>query len=340
MERIAEATPFQRPELEPTRKPGASIASVTVAYNGASVIREHLECLKRQTVKLDEIIVLDNASTDKTLTLLGSEYPDVTILQLQQNCGVGGGLAAGISYAARRQQHDWIWIFDQDSLPEAQCLERLLDAHSYVRDEHRKTAVVAPICVHPQTGMMCHGLSWVGDQLLPTALNPSKPVTLVDSVISSGSLIAREAIEVAGLPRADFFMDFVDHEYCLRLRRCGFAIAVARDGCVGHTLGEPAKLRFFGRTKYWSDHAPWREYYMTRNEIFTMWKYYPRIAVKGMTLYRLAWHAAGIFIFGKRKLECLRMMFRGFIDGRAGRLGVHRFIPGSLQGMSSSISEV
>ncbi len=301
-------------EFSPRVGKALSVASVTVVYNGAEVLRRHLQSLKRQSRKLNEIVIVNNASVDGTRTLLANEYPEATVLNLSQNRGVGGGLSAGLDYAALQKKHDWIWIFDQDSMPEPDGLEHLIVGLEYLGDREENTAVLAPICVHPETGMTCHGLAWRGARLVPTAGDPNRHVTLVDSVISSGSLMRREALETAGLPRADFFMDFVDHEHCLRLRRYGFEIAVVRDSRLQHALGEPSKFNFLGRTKYWSDHVPWREYYMTRNEIFTMWKYYPRLAVKGLLLYRLARHAAGILLFGKRKWACVRMMGRGIAD--------------------------
>jgi rhamnosyltransferase len=118
----------------------------------------------------------------------------------------------------------------------------------------------------------------------------------------------------------------VDHEHCLRLRRHGFKIALVRESRLQHALGEPSKFAFLGRLKYWSDHAPWREYYMTRNEIYTIWEYYPKRAVKVLALYRQLRHAMDVLLFGKEKLACLSMIYRGFLDGRLGRLGVNSLI--------------
>lgn len=327
-------------EFPPRAREALSIASVTVVFNGAHGLRQHLESLRRQTRKLAEIVVVDNASIDGTGALLAREFPEVTVLTLAQNYGVGGGLSAGLEYAAMQKKHDWVWIFDQDSVPEPEALERLIEGLKYVDDGEKKAAVLAPICVHRETGMTSYGLAWRGSRLVPTAEDPSQPVTLLDTVISSGSLVRREALETAGLPRADFFMDFVDHEHCLRLRRYGFEIAVVRDSRLQHSQGEPSKVSLLGRTKYWSDHIPWREYYMTRNEIFTMWKYYPRFAVKGLLLCRLARHAAGILLFGKRKLDCLRMMHRGIADGRNGRLGIRKDINGGTEQLKGAQVEL
>lgn len=299
-----------------------SIASVTVAYNGAAVLAKHLDSLKRQTRKLDEIIVVNNASSDNTLNLLAREYPEVTILDQSENSGVGGGFSAGMAYAALKRKFDWMWLFDQDSVPAVDGLERLLAGLQQLDGTADSVAILAPVCTHAETGMPCLGLSWRGGRLLPSAGDPRQVITFVDSVISAGSLLRRQAVEVVGLPRADFFMDFVDHEHCLRLRRHGYRIAVVRDSVLNHSLGEPSKFNILGRTKYWTDHLPWREYYMIRNEVFTIWRYYPKWNIKVLTIYRLARHALDLLLLGKRKLQCLGMMLRGFLDGRAGRLGV------------------
>jgi rhamnosyltransferase len=117
-------------------------------------------------------------------------------------------------------------------------------------------------------------------------------------------------------------MDFVDYEHCLRLRRHGFKIAVVRDSHLDHVLGSPSKFKILGRTTFWTDHAPWRVYYRFRNEVFIVWQYYPKWINKGFTLCRLVRYAVALLLFGKRKVECLGMMYRGFLDGRMGRLGI------------------
>src|ERR1700722_16791954 len=61
-----------------------SIASVTVLYNGARVLRRHLDSLKEQSRKIDEIIVVNNASNDESLELLAQFYPEVKVLDLSR----------------------------------------------------------------------------------------------------------------------------------------------------------------------------------------------------------------------------------------------------------------
>jgi rhamnosyltransferase len=302
-----------------------SIASVTVAYNGASVLARHLDALKRQMQRLDEIIVVNNASADGTARLLAVEYPEVTVLNLAQNEGVGGGYAVGLQYAALKKKYNWVWLFDQDSVPAADALQRLLGALECLGDKGESTAILAPVCAHSGTKMPYPGLLWKGGRLIETPVDLGEEIKQVDLVISSGSLVRREAIEAVGLPRPDFFMDFVDYEYCLRLRRGGFQIAVVRDSHLDHVLGAPTKFKYLGHTTYWTDHAPWRVYYMIRNEVFTIWQYYPAWRNKGFALYRAVRYALSVLLFGKNKLACLGMIYRGWVDGRAGKLGIRRW---------------
>lgn len=305
-----------------------SIASVTIAYNGAPVLGRHLDSLRQQTRGLDEIVVVNNASTDNTLNLLTTDYPEVTVLQQRENTGVGGGLAAGLAYAALERKHDWIWLFDQDSIPAPDALERLLAAFHHLQASAKPIGILAPWCVHSPTGMTFPGLRWEGRELRQ-APPPQENISFADSVITSGSLICHEAVQAAGLPRADFFIDFVDHEHCFRLRRHGFSIAVVRDSVLEHAIGEPRKVKILGWTKYWTDHAPWREYYMTRNLVFTIWHDYPQ--GKAFITYCLLKRFAGMLLFGRQKLACLSKICRGFLDGRAGRLGI-LYLPDAPEG--------
>lgn len=303
-----------------------SIASVTVATNAASILPRQLEMLKRQTRKLDEIIVVDNASSDGTRELLASRYPEVTVLNLPENRGVGGALAAGLAYTTTVKKHDWTWLLDDDSVPSPDGLEQLLRGLEDVGDRADDIAILAPLAVHEQTQLATPGYFWRNGLRRASTKTIAQRISFVDIVISSGTLIRKESIDRVGLPRSDFFMDFVDHELCLRLRRHGFRIAVVAGCRLDHALGEPRKINFFGFQKSWTDHAPWREYYITRNEVFTIWTYYSDWRTKLSIIRRLLRHAVGIVLFGERKFPCLAMIFRGFRDGRAGRLGI-RFTP-------------
>lgn len=313
-----------------------SVASITVAYNGEAYLPKHLDALLDQSRHLDEIIVVNNASSDGTLPLLSRHYPQITLLNLPTNVGVGGGYAAGLEYALTKE-YEWIWLFDQDSIPKQDALERLLEAVELLGEKGSELGIAAPLSIHRPTQRHYCGLLWRnGWRRLPE--RPSSDVVFVDAVISSGSLIRRTTVEKAGSPRADFFIDYIDLEHCLRLRRSGYKIAIVRRSILEHALGDPKLVRISGFTRVWADHVPWREYYKARNEVFTVWSFYPDWRSKFSVVRRFARHALGILLFGKEKVACLKMMYKGIADGRAGRLGIRNFEDPRIDAQRVSIS--
>ncbi len=306
------------------------IASVTVATNAEHMLPRQLEALSRQTQALKEIIVVDNASTDSTREVLSKKYPHVTVLTLPANLGVGGGFSAGLAYAAIEKQYDWVWLLDDDSVPKPDAVETLLRGLESVKGSGDDIGILAPLPVHPGSGLPYPGLLWRRGFVKPSRTLLRQPVCFVDVVISSGTLVRREAVDKVGLPRQDFFMDFVDFEYCLRMRRHGYRIALVCESILDHSIGDPRTATFLGFSRTWADHAPWREYYFVRNQTFTIWHYYPDWKSKLYILRKLLRHAAGIVLFGRRKRACLKMMILGFQDGRSGRLGI-RFLDSSPQ---------
>jgi len=302
-----------------------SIASVTVAYNSVRSLPRQMNALLRQTSPLKEIVVVDNASTDGTAAMLARQFPQVTVLPMRENVGAGGALEAGVAYAALKKGHDWVWTFDDDSLPNDDALERLLEGVDSVSDRGR-VGMAASLAVHRETGTCYPPLLWRDGYVKPSASLLEEPVWLADLVIVSGSMVRREVVEKIGLPRADFFMDFIDFEYCLRARSHGYQIAVVTGSQFAHEIGNPRKVRLPGYNRLWPDQAPWREYYISRNLTYAAWWLYTNARTKRFAVRHLARHAGGVLLFGSNKWASLRKMAQGFSDGRRASLGV-RFRP-------------
>lgn len=302
-----------------------SIASVTVAYNAASQLPRQVDALLRQTRPLQEIVVVDNGSTDSTAEILSEQFPRITVLRMRKNLGVGGGLAAGITYAALEKGYDWVWTFDHDSIPNLDALQTMQDRVGSLTNS-QQVGIIAALAVHHGTGNCYSPLLWRDGFFKPSAEWMRQSVCFADLVISSGSMIRRDVIQKIGLPRADFFIDFVDFEYCLRARSAGYSIAVVPGARFSHEVGRPRKIRLPRFSRLWSVHAPFREYYISRNLAYIVWWLYPNRRTKRFVVRFLARHAGGVLLFSSNKLACIRKMVQGFLDGRRARLGA-RFIP-------------
>jgi rhamnosyltransferase len=264
-----------------------------------------LELLLNQSRTLTEVIVVDNASTDGTNEFLSEHYPTVKLIRLSSNEGVAGGYSVGVEYALSRN-YDWVWMLDQDSRPLPSTVENLLAAYkSFTARE--KLGLIAPLPINAATGAPYPVFLWKGGQ--------------VDMVISSGSLIRSEAVVKAGLPRRDFFIDFVDYEHCLRLRRSGFLIGVVNQCTMPHTIGQPRTVNFLGKPMNWITHTPWRDYYKVRNRAFVVWHQLPDLRAKAFVIRKLLIQLIGTLFFDSEKATRITFMLRGLWDGIRGRLG-------------------
>lgn len=303
-----------------------SVAGVTMAYNSERVLPRQMEALLRQTVPLREIIVVDNASKDGTVEMLARCFPQVTVLRMSGNVGAGGALEAGVGYAALTKRHDWVWTFDDDSVPSDDALQTLLNGTGSLGQGAPKVGMIAPLPIHKETGVCYPPLFWREGFLKPSSEVLERPVWFADLVFVSGCMVRREVVEEVGLPRADFFMDFIDFEYCLRARSRGYQIAVVNKCKLAHEVGNARSVRLPGFSALWPDHAPWREYYISRNMTYAAWSLYPTLKTKQFVVRHLFRHAGGVLFFGSNKLACLRKMVQGFSDGLRARLGA-RFLP-------------
>ena len=105
-----------------------SVCAVVVTYNRRDLLEECLAALAAQTVAPDEVLVIDNASTDGTQQLVRERYADqVQLVELPTNEGGAGGFHEGLA-RGHAAGHEWIWLMDDDTLPTPTALQELLEA--------------------------------------------------------------------------------------------------------------------------------------------------------------------------------------------------------------------
>ena len=95
------------------------VVAVVVSYNRQGLLSECIQALREQTRRPDEILVVNNGSTDNTEQWLLSQT-DIKFIT-QENSGSGGGFNTGIQWAFRNN-FTWIWCMDDDGYPAPQAL--------------------------------------------------------------------------------------------------------------------------------------------------------------------------------------------------------------------------
>lgn len=90
-------------------------------YNAEKYIAECLEGILKQTYPIDEILVIDDGSTDRTVEI-ASKYPVKIISH-----GINKGLAAARNTAFRNAKNEYVAALDADCVPEPDWLEKLME---------------------------------------------------------------------------------------------------------------------------------------------------------------------------------------------------------------------
>lgn len=225
-----------------------NIACVVVTYNRLDCLKKNIECLKKQTHRIDRIFIIDNASSDGTneyMTTTFAQDDQIEYVRLNENTGGSGGFSYGVE-KAYESGADCIWGMDDDAFPHANALEKLMAVRSKVGD---KAALWSN----------CDG-------------NCLQNYEEVQSWMFVGFFITRDMIKKVGFPRNDYFIYWDDHEYARRLRKGGFCIYKVRDSVIEHRDANknyyPAKKIGFKKLKMYKM-ADWKVYYYVRNKILT-----------------------------------------------------------------------
>jgi rhamnopyranosyl-N-acetylglucosaminyl-diphospho-decaprenol beta-1,3/1,4-galactofuranosyltransferase len=243
-----------------------TVAVVVVTYNRAALLTRMLAGLAALDRTPDAVIVVDNASTDHTATVLDTAGIDQRALKLQvirplENLGGAGGFHLGVQ-AAYDQGFDRIWLLDDDVVPAPDCLSVLLavddelaDCLMVVREDTRGRLVEKaalrfdlrnPLRIKPKTAMVetTYGTRAAMPALVELANIPFE-----------GFLVRRRVVEAIGLPDPSFFIFYDDVDFALRARRAGFHIYAVRDAVLVRQLDFDQQ----------HDLAGWKGYYMYRN---------------------------------------------------------------------------
>ena len=253
------------------------ILAVVVSYNGATRLRETVAALRPQ---VGHLLVVDNGSEAPTLAILDEleRSAGVAVTRLGRNTGIGHALNLGVQ-RARELGASWLLTMDQDSVAEAGMIP----------------AYLAALAERP--GLVSLTPSFTGAR--PESANAIEEVA---SAITSGNLVRVSLFDAVGLYDESFFIDSVDFDFSLRLRRAGHAIHRVPAAVLGHQLGEAREIPSLWR-RYYSEHSPLRRYYISRNVLYMVERY----------LFRFP-----LFILKLAAAHLLELVLVGFFDPRPG----------------------
>lgn len=297
--------------LEPAG-PRSDVVAVVVTYNPGDDLVLNLSELRSQ---IAEVLVVDNGSVDAAAVESAAVAAGCAFQANAENRGIAAALNQGAALALQRGA-TWLATYDQDSLLPRGAIEGVL-ARLALQPEAARFAVVAPSHQDRGTSRDYHHRVDI--------LEETREWRVLRCTITSGSLIRCDVLAQEGLFEERLFIDAVDLEFCMRIRRHGWRIGEARDIVMAHSLGASTEHRLLGVRLVCTHHSPLRRYYITRNMLEVCTRYFlfdPAWCAKGLAVML---SGAVASVLGEReKAAKLLAVARGFRDFGLRRFGAYR----------------
>jgi O-antigen/teichoic acid export membrane protein/GT2 family glycosyltransferase len=231
--------------------------AIVVSFNPSNYLIEFAEQLLKQ---FDEVLIIDNNSNQEAKQILNKiETLGCRIIYNKENLGIASALNQGFKCAVNK--YKWACTFDQDSNIDLDYRVQLF-SNLNTHFDRNAVAVVGPKIFEVQ---IKHNVaySWIKNSM----------IFEVPTVITSGSLIRVKAHEAVGGFNEALFIDYVDHEFSLKLRSKGFLVTQSANARLYHKLGNSKAHRVLFREFYSTHHDALRRYYNTRNRFYVYFKF-------------------------------------------------------------------
>ncbi|TGL98136.1 glycosyltransferase family 2 protein [Leptospira barantonii] len=201
------------------------------------------------------VLIVDNHSSNLQ-EIKSNKQKRNFLLENDRNLGLGFALNKGIEYA-KENRYSHVWLFDQDSFLESESIRIFLDVvqkYETVPGVQSKVASFGPNIFDKVKDRNIYGL-------------PENAVGLSDAkfLITSGSLCSLKILNEVGWIRSDFFIDYLDYEWCFRANNKGYVHKIVTESKMSHSIGNESR-NILGLFKI-AIHSPFRWYFLFRNGI-------------------------------------------------------------------------
>ncbi len=281
-----------------------NLYAVVVTFNPPDDLLESITNLQEFC---SQIVIVDNCSTSGLETLAKvSACEHTLIIQNNFNLGIATALNIGVQHAIDSGAK-WILTLDQDTHLFEEALAAMFSAY----DRHPKSeriGILAPIHFDKLTGYQ--------SKLVKGLRGPYTPREIV---MSSGNLIPVSTFAKVGLYDDDLFIEYVDHDFCLKTRKANLEIIIVKEAQMAHSLGNVRKHNIGAFFFFSHNYLPVRRYYRARNRLilyrrhFGFWILQDQIfAIKDMLK---------ILLVEEGRWQKIKATLIGTIDGLLSRMG-------------------
>lgn len=280
---------------------------IVVTFNPDDAIGERL--LKLADI-FEFVLVVDNSCDEDQIEKVAqcAQQLNFCIISNRSNIGLGAALNQGFDVALEKGLQ-WCVFFDQDTKIYPSFLN---SSQASVLESLAQPAIIGNNYLDKHAGASRFPYSTVNTASYKKA----------KTVITSGSFVSMELYDKIGGFREDYFIDSIDHEYCLRARKHGYNVILSLPIAMEHSLGQQRNGRY--RLLSVPEHEPKRKYYIARNIVVTIKTYYSFDKAWCLRqMARLAVEFVCILLFETKKKEKIKATVKGVKYGLAGRMDAY-----------------
>ena len=199
------------------------LSIIIVNWNGEQFLERCLTALMDQTIRPQEIILVDNASSDESLEIV-RRFPSVRLIALDQNTGFAR--ANNLAIEAASKESEWIALINSDAFAEPRWLEELLASAA----RNPGFAMFGSKLVNAGDPSMLDGAGdayhvsgqfWRKGHGLPVSAVPENEREIF-SPCAAAALYRRSALREVGGFDEDYFCYVEDVDLGFRLRLAGY----------------------------------------------------------------------------------------------------------------------
>lgn len=281
-----------------------NICAVIVTYHPDNHFDERVKRIARQ---VDSVVIVDNNSNEESVYMIHNLSKDmkVHLILNNENLGIATAINQGVVWA-KVNGYQWVLTFDQDTVVENYLVRTLIGVYETI-NEREKIGIIAS---NFRDSYSQRSLSVFNSNNADYAWEERK------TVITSGSLLSIKAYDEIGPFRDEFFIDFVDLEYCLRLRSKGFKVFLACKPLMLHAIGASTLHNLLWKKTGTSNHSVIRRYYMSRNHMVLIKEYFFKEPIwVATTIFSRIKSIILICLYENFRLTKLKYILLGFLDG-------------------------
>ena len=299
--------------------PACRVAVAILNWNGEDHLKRFLPSVVAHTAAPDRVVVIDNGSTDGSLALLATDFPEVHVIALQENAGFAGGYNRGLEQVQDQWNPSWFVLLNSDvEVTEGWCGDLLGAAqeHGWSAAQPKMRAVekraefeyagAAGGFMDRHGFMFCAGRMFDQNEVDHGQYDGDRAVFW-----ASGACLLLKSdawFEVSGLDE-DFFAHMEEIDLCWRLKNRGHVVGATGRTHVYHLGGGTLQHE-----------NPRKAFLNFRNNLFLLLKNDHRSGIRARLFQRqLLDGLAGLRFLLEGKMDFLKAVLQAHGDFRRQR---------------------